>query len=205
MSACLVRLITRHAGNCWRSRDELIRDVLLWTRTHGRAKAGRPARTYIQQLCEDTGCCPEDLPGAVNDRVEWRERVRDIRATSATWWWYINNAHYHCPCPCTFSNKRPLQLSNQTKVNVVKFARNLFFSFQRTPTLPVFVPFFLNLWPPLIGLSLIVSVSNDYFFLFLSANISTKAWLVSSYHFFIFTYSDHDNTILVSCLLPKMS
>ena len=76
---------TRHAGHCWRSRDELIRDVLLWTPTHGRAKAGRPARTYIQQLCEDTGCCPEDLPRAMNDREEWRERVRDIRTTSATW------------------------------------------------------------------------------------------------------------------------
>ena len=79
---------TRHAGHCWRSRDELIRDVLLWTPTHGREKAGRPARTYIQQLCEDTGCCPEDLPEAMNDREEWRERVRDIRATSATWWWW---------------------------------------------------------------------------------------------------------------------
>ena len=79
---------TRHAGHCWRSRDELIRDVLLWIPTHGRAKAGRPARTYIQQLCEDTGCCPEDLPRAMNDREEWRERVRDIRATSARWWWW---------------------------------------------------------------------------------------------------------------------
>ena len=59
---------TRHAGHCWRSRDELIRDVLLWIPTHGRAKAGRPAQTYIQQLCEDTGCCPEDLPRAMNDR-----------------------------------------------------------------------------------------------------------------------------------------
>ena len=67
--------------------NELIRDVLLWIPTHGRAKAGRPARTYIQQLCEDTGCCPEDLPRAMNDREEWRERVRDIRATSAIWWW----------------------------------------------------------------------------------------------------------------------
>ena len=79
---------TRHAGHCWRSRDELIRDVLLWIPTHGRAKAGRRARTYIQQLCEDTGCCPEDLPRAMNDREEWRERVRDIRATSAIWWWW---------------------------------------------------------------------------------------------------------------------
>ena len=79
---------TRNAGHCWRSRDELIRDVLLWIPTHGRAKAGRPARTYIQQLCEDMGCCPEDLPRAMNDKEEWRERARDIRATSATWWWW---------------------------------------------------------------------------------------------------------------------
>ena len=79
---------TRYAGYCWRSRDELISDVLLWTPTYSRAKAGRPARTYIQQLCEDTGCSPEDLPEATNDREKWRERVRDIRATSTTWWWW---------------------------------------------------------------------------------------------------------------------
>ena len=64
---------TRHAGHCWRSRGEFVRDVLLWTPTHGRAKAGRLARIYIQQLCEDKGCCPEDLPRAMNDREEWWE------------------------------------------------------------------------------------------------------------------------------------
>ena len=79
---------TRYAGHCWRRRDELITDVLLWTPTHGRARAGRPARTYIQQLCEDTGCSSEDLPEAMNDRERWRERFRDIRATSTTWWWW---------------------------------------------------------------------------------------------------------------------
>ena len=86
---------TRHAGHCWRSRDELIRDVLLWIPTHGCAKAGRPARTYIQQLCEDTGCCPEDLPRAMNDREEWRERVRDIRAASTIWWWWWSKLTNH--------------------------------------------------------------------------------------------------------------
>ena len=55
---------TRYAGHCWRSKDEHVSDVLLWTPTYGQAKAGRPARTYIQQLCEDTGCNPEDLPEA---------------------------------------------------------------------------------------------------------------------------------------------
>ena len=79
---------TRHAGHCWRSRDELISDVLLWTPTYGQAKAGRPAQTYIQQLCEDTGCSSEDLPEAMNDREKWRERVRDIRASGMTWWWW---------------------------------------------------------------------------------------------------------------------
>ena len=79
---------TRHAGHCLRSRDELISDVLLWTPTYCQAKAGRPARTYIQQLYEDTGCSPEDLPEAMNDWVKWWERVRDIRDSSTTWWWW---------------------------------------------------------------------------------------------------------------------
>ena len=79
---------TRHVGHCWRIKDELISDVLLWTPTYGGAKAGRPAWTYRQQLCEDTGCSPEDLPEPMNDREKWRERVRDIRACSTTWWWW---------------------------------------------------------------------------------------------------------------------
>ena len=79
---------TRNAGHCWRSRDKLISDVLLWNPTYGRAKAGWPARTYIQHLCEDTGCNSEDLQEVMNDREKWREMVRDIRATSTTWWWW---------------------------------------------------------------------------------------------------------------------
>ena len=87
MSTIQVRR-NRHARHCWKSRDELRRDVLLWTPTYGRAKAGRLARTYIQQLYEDTGCSPEDLPKAMNDREKWRKRIRDIRASGTTWWWW---------------------------------------------------------------------------------------------------------------------
>ena len=90
---------TRHAGHCWRSKNELVSDVLLWTPTYGQAKAGRPARTYIQQLCEDTGYNSEDLPGAMNDREKWRQIVRDIRAGGTTWWWWrwciTNNSIKH--------------------------------------------------------------------------------------------------------------
>ena len=52
--------------------------------TYGRAKAGQPAQTYIQQLCEDMGYSPEDLPEAMNDREKWRERVKDIHASCMT-------------------------------------------------------------------------------------------------------------------------
>ena len=79
---------TRHAGHGWRSKDELISDVLPWTPTYGRAKAGWPARTYMQELCKDTGCTPEDLPEAMNGREKWRERVKDIRSSGTTWWWW---------------------------------------------------------------------------------------------------------------------
>ena len=70
---------TRHTEHWWRSRDELVSDVLLWTPPQGRAKAGRPARTYIQQ---------EDLPKAMDNREGWWERVRSIHTDSATWWWW---------------------------------------------------------------------------------------------------------------------
>ena len=86
----------RHAGHCWRSKDELVSDVLLWTPTYGQAKAGWPARTYIQQLCEDTGCNPEDLPEAMNDREKWREMVKDIRAGGTTWWWWHPVSEQSC-------------------------------------------------------------------------------------------------------------
>ena len=74
---------TRHAVHCWRSRDELISDVLLWASSCGRAKAGRRAQTYIQQLGVDTGCSPEDLQEAMNDREGWRE------AQGYLCWWQV--------------------------------------------------------------------------------------------------------------------
>ena len=91
---------TRHAGNCWRSKDELISDVLLWTSCHRLAKAGRPAKTYIQQLCADTGCIPEDRPEEMDDREGCREMVRDIHADSVTWWWWYIYIYIVCLRVC---------------------------------------------------------------------------------------------------------
>ena len=81
---------TRHVGYCWRSRGKLISNTLLWTPSHGWAKAGQPARTYIQQLCADTGCSLEDLLGVMDNRDGWWERVREICAGGVTWWWWTS-------------------------------------------------------------------------------------------------------------------
>ena len=77
----------RYAGDSWRNKDGLISNILRWTLSHGQAKAGRSARTYIQRLYADTWYCLEDLAGKMDFRDGWCERVREICAGSVTWWW----------------------------------------------------------------------------------------------------------------------
>ena len=52
-------------------------------------KQDDPARTYIQQLCEDTKCSHEDLPEAMNERGKMSREGQDIRACGTTWWWWL--------------------------------------------------------------------------------------------------------------------
>ena len=100
----------RHVGHFWRSRDDLISDVLLWIPSQGRAKAGRPTQTYIQQLFVDTGCSREDLLEAIDDR----EGLAREGQGYPCWWrnmmmmknynynefssYYGHNCHYYMKC-----------------------------------------------------------------------------------------------------------
>ena len=79
---------TRRAGHVWRSKDGIISDILLWTPSHGWAKAGQSARNYVYHLCANTGYSLEDLPGAMGYIDVWWERVRKILGGSPTWWWW---------------------------------------------------------------------------------------------------------------------
>ena len=59
--------------HCWRSKDELIDNVLQWTPTHRNTSVSRPAKRYISQFCADTGGCLEDLSRVIIDRDRWWE------------------------------------------------------------------------------------------------------------------------------------
>ena len=71
---------TRHMRHCWRGKDKIISNILIWISFNGHACVSWPARTYLQQLCVDTGCHQEDLPGAMDDRGKWRESGKSVLA-----------------------------------------------------------------------------------------------------------------------------
>ena len=52
--------------------------MVLWTPSYGQANTERPAITYLQQLCVDTGCSVVDFPKAIDDRDKWQGRLREI-------------------------------------------------------------------------------------------------------------------------------
>ena len=72
---------TRFAGHCFRRKEELVSDVLLWDPKHGTAKVGRPVKTYPELLTEDTGVQLADLPHAMDDRELWGEIVNLVWST----------------------------------------------------------------------------------------------------------------------------
>ena len=48
-------------------------DVLLWTPIHEQTIVGRPAKSYIHQLCMDTRCSLDDIPRLMAEMEEWRK------------------------------------------------------------------------------------------------------------------------------------
>ena len=73
----------RFSGHCWRNKVELASKLLLWDPKHGKRSVGRRRRTFIDQLADDAGCPVEDLPTAMSNREDWKERVRRVRANNS--------------------------------------------------------------------------------------------------------------------------
>ena len=72
------------SGHCWRSKLELASDVIMWQPTHSKRKIGRPLRTYVDQLVDDTLCDVNEIKKAMEDRAGRRKIVNNFRASS-TW------------------------------------------------------------------------------------------------------------------------
>ena len=70
------------AGHLWRNKQELASDVLFWDPKQGKRSIGRPHRTYIDQLVDDTDLALEDIPKAMDDRKIWQERIKQVRVRS---------------------------------------------------------------------------------------------------------------------------
>ena len=64
----LIKYKSKTNKTCWKSRNELISDILLWTTMHEHISVGYLAKIYFHQLCAETEFCVEDLPKAINDR-----------------------------------------------------------------------------------------------------------------------------------------
>ena len=71
----------RFIGHCWRSKEELISQTILWKPSHGYHSIGRPRKTYIDQLLTDIGLEYNDLPKLLDDRTSWKDMVKRVRAS----------------------------------------------------------------------------------------------------------------------------
>ena len=69
-------------GHCWRKKDEVISDLLLWEPKHSARKRGRPATTYVDQLRNDTGLSIAELKSILGNQKEWMKLVNGVRVGS---------------------------------------------------------------------------------------------------------------------------
>ena len=62
----------------WRSKNEVVSDLVLWEPKHGKNSIGGQAGTFVDLLEVDTGVLRDCLPAAIDDRVGWRKRAREV-------------------------------------------------------------------------------------------------------------------------------
>ena len=73
------------AGHCIRHPELSVSTLVLWKPTKGTPNPGKPAITYIDNLCDDLGVeDEEEIKTKMNDRVQWRELSGLVRASPRT-------------------------------------------------------------------------------------------------------------------------
>ena len=82
----MVQRSARFAGHCFRTKDQVISDLLLW-RLHCPRRGNRPL-TYPDTLARGTGLILNELAQAMANRVLWCDIVPAISTAVDWWWWY---------------------------------------------------------------------------------------------------------------------
>ena len=72
----------RFSGHCWRSKNEIVSDLVLWERKHGKRSIGVQARTLIDVLEGNTWVPTDCLPAVMDDRVGWKKEAMGGRLRS---------------------------------------------------------------------------------------------------------------------------
>ena len=60
------------AGHCCRHPEEAASKLVMWTPDHGKRGRGRPARSFVQQLHDDTGLNTQEIATVMTNRDQWR-------------------------------------------------------------------------------------------------------------------------------------
>ena len=68
----------RFSGHYWRSKNEVVSDLVWWELKHGKRSIRRQACTFVDLLEADTGVPRDYLPAAMDDRVGWRKRATGV-------------------------------------------------------------------------------------------------------------------------------
>ena len=66
----------RYTGHCWKSKDELISNIFLWTTTHRHTHVSWLTKTYIHLFCVNPAYHRENLISVTADWDGWREKER---------------------------------------------------------------------------------------------------------------------------------
>ena len=90
------------AGHCKRRKGSVVSNLITWQPTHGKRAAGRPTKTYVDQLQADTGYTTGEIESCMENRNLWRAIIGVRQMTPewvsecclmatfplAIWWWY---------------------------------------------------------------------------------------------------------------------
>ena len=78
ISATIRERRLRLSAHCWRSKHEVVSDLVLREPKHGKRSVGGQSRTSVDLLEADTGVPRDCLPVAMDDRVGWRKRPMGV-------------------------------------------------------------------------------------------------------------------------------